>query len=153
EIARAEEDCWEQWAVAGGQWPASTRSSLDVERLLALPLAAQRRLVRAWTGAWTEANAPGVSISFRLIEEILELARGPAGKKLELGGRPPGAKRAGASSVRRGRQELELEAESNGGEDDYEYALAVPGDVRVPELGVRIEARVVDAGRVPEDER
>ncbi len=153
EIARAEEDCWEQWAVAGGQRPASTHASLDVERLLALPLAAQRRLVRAWIGDWTEANAPGVSISFRLIEEILELARGPAGKKLELGGGPPGAKRAGASSVRRGRQELELEAESNVGAHDYEYALAVPGEVRVPELGACIEARVVDASRVPEDER
>ncbi len=36
---------------------------------------------------------------------------------------------------------------------DYEYALAVPGAVEVPELRACIEARVVDARSVPEDER
>jgi tRNA(Ile)-lysidine synthetase-like protein len=49
-----------------------------------------------------------------------------------------------------------LELEPSGGRRetaDYEYALAVPGAVEVPELGARIEARVVDAGGVPEDER
>jgi len=45
--------------------------------LLALPLAAQRRLVRGWL----EANAPDLSISFRLIEETLELARGAFERK------------------------------------------------------------------------
>src|SRR5258708_37520428 len=107
-----------------------------------LPLAAQRRLVRAWL----EMNAPDSRISFRLIEDALELARGAAGKKLEV---------HGARSLRLGRHEiwLELEPSGDGEAADYEYALAVPGVVEVPELGASIEARVVDAGSISEDER
>ncbi len=118
-------------------------ASLQVGPLLALPLAAQRRVVRAWL----KANGRDLSISFRLIEEALELARGPAGKKMELPNR---------RNLRRGRKELLWESEPGlrGSETaDYQYALAVPGAVKVPELGASIEARVVDAGRVPEDAR
>lgn len=157
DIARAEEE----WAVDSGRWSASTQypvpstqcpskpgsgkldMTLDVERLLALPLAVQRRLVRSWL----EGGAPEVRISFRLIEEALELAGGPAGGKLEL---------PGGWNLRRGRQELLLEpTEQTGRGDasDYQYSLAVPGSVEVLELGARIEARVVDAGSVPEEER
>jgi hypothetical protein len=115
--------------------------------LLALPLAAQRRLVRGWL----KANARDLSISFRIIEEALELACGPAGKKTEL---PEGI-------LRRGRLDLLLESKPFGGPreaghrqaPDYEYALAVPGAVKIPELGACIEARVVDASGVPEDGR
>ena len=122
-------------------------ASLQVGPLLALPLAAQRRLVRGWL----EANARDLSISFRLIEEALELAGGPAGKKTEL---PEGI-------LRRGRLNLLLESKPFGGSRetghqkaaDYQYALAVPGTVEIPELGSCIEARVVDASRVPEDGR
>jgi tRNA(Ile)-lysidine synthase len=123
-------------------------ASLPLAPLSALPLAAQRRLVRGWL----ETNAPDLSISFRLIEQALELARGsaekrPAGTRLEL---PAGR------NLRLGRQELLLELEpfrAPGDAPDYEYALAVPGTVEVPELRACIEARVVDAGRVPEDDR
>jgi tRNA(Ile)-lysidine synthetase-like protein len=111
---------------------------------MTLPLAAQRRLVRAWL----ETNTPDLSISFRLIEEVLQLARG-SGKKLEL---------SKGRNLRRGRQELVLELEPLGREaaneaPKYEYSLAVPGAVEVPELSARIEARVVDADGVPKDER
>ncbi|MGD0469814.1 MAG: tRNA lysidine(34) synthetase TilS [Terriglobales bacterium] len=156
EIARAEEEHWER--VHPEIVPLETRpsASLQIRPLLALPLAAQRRLVRGWL----ETNAPDLSISFRRIEEALELARGPAGRKLEL----PGGRnllRRNPQRGRPGRQELSLELEPFGapGEArhrqaaDYEYALAVPGAVQVPELGSRMEARVVDAGGVPEDER
>jgi tRNA(Ile)-lysidine synthase len=122
-------------------------ASLPVERLLALPLAAQRRLLRAWL----KANSRDLSISFRLIEEALELAHGSAGKKMEL---PEGV-------LRRGRLDLRFESKPFSGRQetghrqapDYEYALAVPGSVKVPELGACIEARVVDAASVPEDGR
>jgi tRNA(Ile)-lysidine synthase len=159
EIARAEEEHWERVhpeirGQSGGAddetRQAASLRGLAVAPLLALPLAAQRRLVRGWM----EANAPDLSVSFRLIEEALELARGPAdrgpahkrsvGKRLEL---------PGGVNLRRGRQELLLEREPFGGRGeaaDYEYALAVPGAVEVPELGGRIEARVVDAAGVPE---
>jgi tRNA(Ile)-lysidine synthase len=122
-------------------------ASLQVERLLALPLAAQRRLLRAWL----QANARDLSISFRLIEEGLELAHGPAGKKTDL----PQA------ILRRGRLDLLLESKPFGGRRetghrqalDYEYALAVPGAVKIPELGACIEAREVEVASVAEDGR
>lgn len=159
EIARAEEEHWEcghpevvAQRVGSGYKPRQA-ASLRVGPLLALPLAAQRRLVRTWL----ETHAPDLSISFRLIEEALELVLGsldkrsldrrPAGKKLEL---------SGGWSLRRGRQELLLElgpVGSQGAAADYEYALTLPGAVEVPELGMRIEARVVDAGDVSERER
>ena len=143
-------------------------ASLQPASLLELPLAAQRRLLRSWL----ETNAPDLSISFRLIEEALEMARGsadkgspdkgradkrpadksPAGKKLEL----PGGRNLLRRNLRRGRQELLLELEPVGARSeavDYEYALAVPGAVEVPELGACVEARVVDVGSVPEGER
>ena len=148
EIARAEEEYWERVhpeIAARDCGAAETRqaASLQVGPLLALPLAVQRRLVRAWL----RANARDLNISFRLIEEALELVRGPAGKKMELPNR---------RNLRRGRQELLCESEPavGGGETaDYQYALAVPGAVKVRELGASIEARVVDAGSVPEDGR
>ena len=129
------------------QQPEPRRAaSLPATALLALSLAAQRRLVHVWL----EANAADLSISFRLIEEVLELARGAAGQRLEL--------TAGHTlrvTRQRGRKELllELETADGGKTADYEYALAVPGAVEVPELGAWIEARVVDAGGVPEGER
>ena len=158
EIARAEEEHWrcghpEVAAPGGGAGETRQTASLPLGPLLDLPLAAQRRLVREWL----EANAPGLSISFRLIEEALELARGVAGRKLEL----PDGRGFPRRSLRRLRHQLLLESErvsslSGAGHQrpaDYEYALAVPGAVEVPELGACIEARVVEAGSVPEQER
>jgi tRNA(Ile)-lysidine synthase len=151
EIARAEE---EQWAsctqypapgtrrgtthAAGGRSSAMGGGTLDLGRLLALPLAARRRLVRGWI----EANAPAVSISFRLIEEVLDLAAGAAGSKREL---------RGGRVVRVVRGELQLEAET--GVADYEYQLSVPGTLEVGELGVRVEAVLTSWDAVPDAER
>lgn len=146
EIARAEEEYWsagsgEREAVGKIGEPSAT--ALAVNDLLARPLAAQRRQVRAWL----EANAPEVSISFSLIEEILDLARGPAGKKLELpGGATP-------RTVRRGRNELALEYAPGLDAGNFEYTLSVPGEVAVPELGTRIKAQLVTVESVPEPER
>jgi tRNA(Ile)-lysidine synthase len=164
EIARAEEAHWDsghpEVAAPGKGASGETRqaASLRVEELLALPLAAQRRLVRAWLAT----HAPDLSISFRLIEETLELARGSAerkslkkrsldrkseGKRLEL---------PGGWNLRHAGQELLLKLEpvgSQGEAADYEYALALPGMVEIGELGACMEARVVDVGDVPEDER
>ncbi|MGB9202529.1 MAG: tRNA lysidine(34) synthetase TilS [Terriglobales bacterium] len=152
EIARAEEEVLStQYPVPGTQQTGAGKTrqaaSLPVGPLRALPLAAQRRLLRGWL----QANARDLSISFRLIEEALELAHGPAGKKTQL---PQGI-------LRRGRLDLLLESKPFGGRreaghrqaPDYEYALAVPGAVKIPELGACIEARVVDAASVPEDGR
>jgi tRNA(Ile)-lysidine synthetase-like protein len=110
---------------------------------LALSLAAQRRRLRAWL----ETNVPDLSVSFRLIDEALELARGSVGRGLKL---------PGGGNLRRGRQELSLALESLGGRKDgadYEYVLALPGTVEIPALGARIEARVVDVCSVPDEDR
>jgi tRNA(Ile)-lysidine synthase len=146
-------------APLGVAVPLEMRSaaSLPITPLLALPLAAQRRLVRAWI----EANAPEVSASFRLIEEILEMARASldkrsAGKKLELPRGRTSLRRTLRLCGRHDRQEIVFEVESSTGRAqaaNYEYTLAVPGAVEVPELGACIEARVVDAAGVPEGER
>ena len=154
EIARAEEEYWEgghpEVRIGTADPDAALRpaTSLQLETLLALPLAAQRRLVRSWL----EMNATDSRISFRLIEETLELARGTQGRKLELSAR---------RSLRRGMNELLLESESSASQNDavdyespdYEYPLKLPGAVDVPELSARVEALVVCASAVPEDER
>lgn len=181
EIARAEEEHWElghpdlreklradlQGKLLAQRGTADDdkrqAASLQVRSLLALPLAMQRRLVRAWL----EANAPDLKISFRLIEEALHLAGAAAagkqvGRKIEMGS---------GWNLRRGRQELLLEfadaVNKGSGQDcegldhdrsrnqkkDYQYRLAVPGAVEVEELRARIEARVIDVVGVPEQER
>jgi len=148
EIARAEEEHWKcghpevnvQGERAG---ETGLAASLPIRSLRSFPLAARRRLMRGWL----EANVPDLSISFRQIEEALELAGESSGKRFEL---------PGGRMVRRGREELVLELEALGGHGagaDYEYALPVPGAVEVPELGACVEARVVDANAVPEQER
>jgi tRNA(Ile)-lysidine synthase len=163
EIARAEEDHWkclhpEVWPQK--IWPqsvvnsvvkydetsrASPLPSLAIEPLLMLPLASQRRVVRQWL----EMNAPEVSISFRVIAEVLDLTRVSTDKVLQL---------SGEWNLRRAPHELLLESiagrqarrGSPGQFAGYEYPLPLPGAVEVPELAVRVEATVVDAASVPE---
>jgi tRNA(Ile)-lysidine synthase len=163
EIARAEE---EYWAEKISEWKVGSRAvevtpTLETKPLLAQPLAAQRRQVRAWL----QAHAPEASISFALIEEILELARGPVGKKIALpgSGMPARAKRSkdslpavGTRNIRRTRTALELQRAPAPGADQsahYEYTLPVPGIITVPELNARIEARIVDLAATVEHER
>lgn len=150
DIARVEEE----WAVSRERLvsPTITVPTLDVKPLLGLPLAASRRLVRAWV----EANVPEAAISFRLIDQLLEVARGPAGKVVNL----PGSRIEGSNSnpgcgkiVSRGRQELMIEWVGGSEMGDYQYHLSIPGTVAVPELGTRIEARIVEVESVPESER
>lgn len=160
EIARAEEEHWECGhpeigALLGGPGEPGRAASLQVSSLMALPLAAQRRLVRAWL----ELNAPELGISFRLIEATIELAKGSAGGKVEF---------AAGLTLRRGRQELMLENLENGVDgasneartktkrsepEDYEHILPMPGVVQIRERGARIEACFVDVRDVGEDER
>ena len=146
EIARAEEEQWERIeheVSAFGIDPAGEKSPvLPLESgVLSLPLAASRRRVRAWL----ESSAAGHGVSFRLIEEILDLARGPAGKKLEL---------PGGHVLRRAQGELRLErAHDQLDPDGYEYSLPVPGQIEIRELGIRIGAVLVDPNDVPEGGR
>ena len=145
EIARAEEEHWEKGhpeiRAGGDEYDGDEGRSLALSSLAILPVAAQRRMIRGWL----EVNAAAASVSFRLLEEVRDLALGPSGKKLEL---------SGGYMVRRTQRELCLERTADREEScDYEYRLTVPGQVDVPELGVRLEAVVVERESVPQDER
>jgi tRNA(Ile)-lysidine synthase len=137
EIARAEDEHWK----VGHPEIRVQADSVEIASQLSLPLASQRRLIRSWL----ETQAPEAGVSFRLIDEILDLARSAAGKALQL---PSGY------SVRRTQEHLRLELGGDRSvQDDYEYALPIPGEVEVPELGTRIQAAVVDPRTVPETEQ
>lgn len=135
EIARAEEEHWE----CGHREVGAAAGDLKVASLSELPLAAQRRLVRNWL----ETNAGPGSVSFRVIEDVLELAAGAAGRTLGL---------PGGRTLRRTQRELRW-GKGDRQALDYEYLLPVPGSVEVGDLGVRIEAALTDWDRVPESER
>jgi tRNA(Ile)-lysidine synthase len=156
----AGEDGRRTTAEEGGATSTNPRQVmfLALEPLLGLSLAAQRRLLRGWL----EANAPDASVSFRLIEEALALARTSqcdksSGKNLAL------SSGWNLRLVWQGRsREFHLVLETShcgdgaAGESqdrDYQYTLRVPGAADVPELRVRIEAQVVAAAIVPEAER
>jgi tRNA(Ile)-lysidine synthase len=143
EIARAEE---EHWGVAHpeircGHSQEIGECSLALTSFSTLPLAAQRRLIRTWL----ETNARDLNLSFRVIEEVRDLAGGPPGRKIEL---------RGGHFVRRTQQDLCLEPASvHTAASDYEYRLHIPGEVKLPELGIRIEALLTEKSSVPERER
>jgi tRNA(Ile)-lysidine synthase len=130
EIARAEAEEKEEQSERVEQ----NAHALPLEPgLLSLPLAASRRMVRDWL----EASAEGAGVSFRLIEEILKLARGPAGKKIEL---------PGGHTLCRTQTDLHLEpAQEQHEPANYEYALPVPGQIEIRELGIHVEAVLVDS--------
>jgi tRNA(Ile)-lysidine synthase len=135
EIARAEEDYWQKEVarVLPEVWQAERRT-MRPERLAELPLALRRRVARA------AAESLGLRLEFRHVEEILDLdlrsVMLPGGWVLLLtkdGLRfdaPAGLKQAANA--------------------DYEYVLAVPGAVQVPEAGASFEAALVAPGYNPD---
>jgi tRNA(Ile)-lysidine synthase len=144
EIARAEEEHWDSTHPeirCDHDFQESAEYALALGSWLTLSLAAQRRLIRAWL----EVSGHDLKISFRLIEEVRDLASGPAGKKIEL---------PGGHFVRRTQQGLCLEPTSvHSVPSDYEYVVHVPGQVELPEMGIRIEALLTQGSNVPETER
>ena len=131
DIARAEEEHWETGHPETRVIEKAGPFALD--SLSPLSLAAQRRLI----SDWLETNS--VTPSFRWIEQLRDLASGPAGKAMEL----PGGKRA-----RRTQRELCIEPVENE-TPDYAYRLPVPGQIDVPELAMHVEASIVDPEHVP----
>jgi tRNA(Ile)-lysidine synthase len=149
EIARAEEDYWERevarilpsvWKVATGHsHDAGVTKALNLSALLSLPLALQRRVIRA------AGEDLGLPLEFHHVEEILALS----------------IDRVDATMLREGwivsrkQGELCFEPPSTTTTPDYEYCLSVPGSVEVRETGSRFEAVLVPANAVegynPED--
>jgi len=109
---------------------ASTNASLSRPWLVTEPRAVQRRVLKAI------GEQAGIPLEFKHIEEIMRFAAedGPAGKELSM---PLGWK------IRREPETMVFLSPDFRRQEripDYEYSLAVPGRVVVPELGVVIEA-------------
>jgi len=133
EIARAEEEYFEQEVARVTQRNSDEEGlpwAFNLAELRKLPLALQRRVVRA------AGERLGLRLEFRHVEEIVSIIADNAGARSAV--LPNGWKAA------KTRDELRFEAANSGAEEaDYEYCLAVPGSVEVPELGSRFEARLV----------
>jgi tRNA(Ile)-lysidine synthase len=122
--------------------PGAAVMNASVSRpwLLTEPRAVQRRVLKAI------GKQAGIPLEFKHIEEILRFAAedGPPGKELSL---PLGWK-----MVREPEAMVFVTPDLRCQErvPDYEYSLAVPGRVFVPELGVVIEALRVSQESAPE---
>jgi len=136
EIARAEEAFWETEVarVLPQVWqadPAAGSGTVKIGPLAELPLALQRRVIRA------ACESFGLRLEFRQVSEILELITTESGKAVL----PQGW------TVSRNKNELRFgpECTASSKESDYEYCLPLPGAVEVPEIGSRFEAVVIQS--------
>jgi tRNA(Ile)-lysidine synthase len=132
EIARSEEDYWQKEVerVLPEVWEPRQKSLAE---LGGLPLALRRRVVRA------AAESVGLRLEFRHVEEVLGLGSATA-KSAML---PDGW------VVTKTRDGLQFGLATGPAKFDYEYFLAVPGMVHVPEAGSRFEATIVPGGVAP----
>jgi len=144
EVARAEEEYWEKETaslatrlIRLGTPSRSGRSSrqqrtvaVDRAALKSLPLAMQRRLLRAM------GDHLGIGLEFKHIQELLLFAehKNPE-KELEL---------PGTLVAKMTLRELQISERSEQEQiHDYSYLLAMPGQVAVAELGITIRARIL----------
>ncbi len=134
-IKLADAELLERLAEPG---PAVMNASVSRPWLLTEPRAVQRRVLKAI------GEQAGIPLEFKHVEEILRFAAedGPSGKELSL---PLGWK-----LVREPEAVVFVTPDLRQREriPDYEYALAVPGRVLVPEL-----RRVIEALRVTPESR
>lgn len=144
EVARAEEQYWDKEVdelagrlVRSGKPGRSGRSNsqqatlaLDFSALASLPLALQRRLLRFL------AERLGTTLEFKHVQELLTFVQHRAsGKELRL---------PGGLVARRSLRELQISQRADNVEArDYSYALEVPGQVTVVELGTTIRTQVL----------
>ncbi len=120
EVARAEEECWQ--SEIGKFLPADPSEALDAALLRGLPLALQRRLVRAF------AARRNARLEFPHVEKVLDALRSVQpleSKEVEL---PAGIVLMVTF------RELKLLPRGQTTVRGYEYRLGVPGEVRIAEL-------------------
>jgi tRNA(Ile)-lysidine synthase len=133
EIARAEEEYWQKEVdrLLPEVWEPGTRRLTGLDEL---PLAVRRRVLRA------AAESLNFRLEFRQVEEILGLASGSSANLPE----------GWIVSRRKDTGGVQFELGSGTGEgSDYEYGLAVPGVVQVPEAGAWFEATIVPGDTAP----
>ncbi|MBV9073596.1 MAG: tRNA lysidine(34) synthetase TilS [Acidobacteria bacterium] len=150
EIARAEEEYWDDQvkrrlplllvpgepARGGGRkQTAAAAVSLDIAKLKQHSLALQRRLLR---GAGEQLGCP---LDFEHTQRILDLLN----SRNELGAKKRSVEIESSWRARLLFRELRLERSTCQAEcRDYQYALNLPGEVRLAELGTVIRARISD---------
>jgi tRNA(Ile)-lysidine synthase len=130
EIARTEEEYWQKEVsqVLPSVW---TRGTLTASALADLPLALQRRLIRA------ASESLGLRLDFHHVEEILALSTNQPGSDR-------GTELPNGWVVLRNKGELRFELQSAAPTRlDYEYCLSIPGSVEVPETDSRFEAVLI----------
>ncbi len=127
ELARAEEEYW-QPLVERELESRMQQQNLSLQNFPKLPLALQRRLLRRF------AETEGLALDFEHVEKLLRCALGEQ-PKTELPGR--------WMALRRG-ECLELRAPApEPNRLGYEYTLPIPGEVRIPEVGLTVQAVIV----------
>jgi tRNA(Ile)-lysidine synthase len=158
EIAQAEEEYWNlqsQSAVLG--LSHHERKALRVDWLLELPLALQRRVIRA------AAERAGLTLDFKHIEAVRHLVTSQPRLKPHYAALPGGeaevALRSGIRELTLRGASLNKESQGGGGPDqnksakksaanNYEYRLVVPGSVEAREIGSQISARLVSVAHM-----
>jgi tRNA(Ile)-lysidine synthase len=131
EIARAEDEYWAS-ATAEAFVRCYRSNAIDLEEFSGLPLALQRRVLRL------AAIQKGASLDFSHTERILGLLRAPRSREertVEL----PGGFRARVRGA-----ELELTTDEPQAKPcGFSYLLPIPGEIAIPELGLKIRATLV----------
>lgn len=129
EIARAEEEHW--LGEVNGLLPSVFKKVGQGHRLggrafWQTSLAMQRRLLRA------AAQTLGLNLEFQQVSDILELSEGGSVSLTKN------------QSARFHKREIHFET-STEQSSEYEYRLLVPGKAGIPEIGLTVEASLVDA--------
>ena len=144
QIARAEEDYWERLVApvvsTVVQW-SQRNAFLNLSRLLAEPLALQRRIIKSIGGR------AGVPLDYKHIHEILRFAAEVKNEDKQLA-LPLGwhASRTADALVFKA-----PDPQAPNTSHDYEYRLAVPGRVYVPESKSGFEAVKLESTRFAEE--
>ena len=137
DIARSEEEYWQK---RSGARPAGSMASGAAAPSIrphwqACRLALRRRVIRA------AAESLGLTLEFRHVEEILDLALdGPRSAMLPEGW---------LLSVTKDGLRFDPPGQTSRANSDYEYKLAVPGAVHVAETGACFEAALVPGSGAP----
>lgn len=127
DIARAEEDCWDQELdrVLPEVWQFNDRGG-ELKLSRSFPLALRRRLLRA------AAEKLGIVLEFRHVEGILGDGSGKG--ELILPGRWVVTRRNEVITFGRIHRPV----------SEYQYELAVPGKISIAEAGISLETCVVN---------
>jgi tRNA(Ile)-lysidine synthase len=126
QIARGDEEFWAQETQRHLPlvWSRTEEGgTLNYSRLLDLPLAVQRRLIRA------AAETIGLALEFSHVEAVLALSKENARTALASGW-----------IARRHKEFISFESGVASGITDYEYPLSVPGSVELPQTALIVAA-------------